>query len=406
MQTGEILLSGLMAVIIPFLAYKKNAFTLAAASAAVALLALISLAGIKWLILIVLTFLLLIVAEKIVKKTIEKENIDDISKKTGARDLVQLGANGGAALICVLLYMWTKEQMFMCGYVTAIAEAFGDSMASSIGSTSRGKTINLATLEEMPSGLSGGVSFCGSVACCLSCFAITLIALVLGLQTWHQLMISFICSTAGCFLDSLMGATIQVKYKCKKCGKVTEKEKHCDEQTEYFSGKPFIDNDIVNISSNFFAATFAILFLAVFNVVPVNRMLEYTALFVLMLAVASLLHEIGHMIGCAIWKCTILSVKCGFINYDFSSKKISLRFKGKNNCAFSSNNKSRARMVYLSGPIMNGFLAVVALIWLLLSPALPWGFFLIANCLKFVFNLIPSKNTDGYMAFVVLRGAN
>ena len=406
MQTGEVFLSGLMAIAIPFLAYKKKAFTLSAASAAVALLALISLAGVRWLILIVLTFLLLTISEKIVKKATTNENIDDISKKSGARDLVQLGANGGAALICVLLYMWTKEQMFVCGYVAAIAEAFGDSMASTIGSTSHGKTINLATLEEMPSGLSGGVSFRGSVACCLSCFAIALIALILGLQTWHQLLISFICSTAGCFLDSLLGATVQVKYKCKKCGKVTEKEKHCDEQTEYFSGKPFIDNDIVNILSNFFATAFAILLLAISHVFPIKRMLEYTIIFVLMLAVASLAHEIGHMIGCTIWKCTLLSVKCGFINYDISSKKISLKFKGKNNCAFSSNNKSRAKMVYLSGPIMNGFLAVVALIGLLLSPSLPWGLFLLANCLKFIFNLVPSKNSDGYMAFIALKEAD
>ena len=406
MQIDELLLSGLMVIIIPFLAYKKKAFTLAAASAAVALLAIISLAGIRWLILIVLTFSLLIIAEKIVKKSTTNTCIDDISKKTGARDLVQLGANGGAALICVILFMWTKGQMFLCGYIAAIAEAFGDSMASSIGSTSHGKTINLSTLEEMPSGLSGGVSLRGSVACCLSCFLITLIALVLGLQTWYQMLISFLCSSAGCFLDSLMGATIQVKYKCGKCGKVTEKEIHCGGKAEIFSGKAFIDNDIVNISSNLFAATSTILLIRVLHIVPIKILLEYMILLIFMLVLASLMHEVGHLLGCAVWKCSVLSVKFGLVHYDASSHKISFRMEGKNRCVFTSNNKSRAKMVYLSGPIMNGFLAIVALIGLLLFQSLPWGLFLLANCLKLAFNLYPSKNSDGYMAFVALKEAD
>lgn len=406
MQISEKLLLGLMAIAIPFLAYKKKAFTLSAAMVAVALLSVISISGIKWLILIVTSFLMLTVAEKVVKITTANENIEDISKKSGARDLVQLVANGGAALICVLLHMWTKESMFLCGYVAAIAEAFGDSMASTIGATSHGKTINLATFEEMPSGLSGGVSIRGSVACCLSCFAIALIALALGLQTWHQLLISFICSLAGCFLDSLMGATMQVKYICKKCGKVTEKAEHCGEKTEYYSGKPIVDNDMVNISSNLFATALAILLIAISRIILFNIMLNYVVLFIPMMAIASLMHEVGHLTGCAIWKCRVLSVKYGFIYYDNSSKTISLMLKGKNNCEFASNSKSKARMVYLSGPILNGLLSVIALIYMFPSPSLLWVLIFLSNFLKFVFNIFPSKYTDGYMALIALKEAD
>ena len=45
MQISEKLLLGLMAIAIPFLAYKKKAFTLSAAMVAVALISVISISG-------------------------------------------------------------------------------------------------------------------------------------------------------------------------------------------------------------------------------------------------------------------------------------------------------------------------------------------------------------------------
>jgi uncharacterized membrane protein len=48
-------------------------------------------------------------------------------------------------------------------------------------------------------------------------------------------------------LDSLLGATIQAQYLCPVCKKVTERKKHCrDNQTTFYSGLSWINNDLVN----------------------------------------------------------------------------------------------------------------------------------------------------------------
>lgn len=398
------MLSGVMIIMIPYIAFKKKAFTLSASYATVILLAFIFLAGINYLVLIVTTFIMLTVSAKAVQRVTKKEILDDLSKKTGTRDLIQLGANGGPAMICVLLFLCSGNQIFLYGYIAAIAEAYGDSMASLIGPRSRGRTINLATLKDIPPGLSGGVSLRGSVSCVFSCLFVTLIAFSLGLQTWRLLLVTFFSSISGCFLDSLMGATVQVKYRCNDCGKITEKETHCNKKTLVFSGVVHIDNDTVNIASNIFSAVFSIVLIIIIRALSIKIFLNYFVLFVLMMALTSFLHEVGHLIGCAIWKCKVLFVEFGCIKYSVIDKRLILKFKGESKCAFSTSNRRTARLVYLSGPAMNGLLAIVAAVSMLVSPSILGGLFLLSNTIKFALNIYPSHNTDGNMAFIVLKG--
>ena len=403
MRVAEVILSVLMVVAIPFVAYRKKAFTLSAAVAAVVLLAIISFAGIKTLALIVASFLILSVVEKIIQYKKGETVAEEISKKTGARDLFQLGANGCAALLCILLFFLFGNHMYLCGYTAALAEALGDSMASSIGATSRGKTINLATLKETPPGLSGGVSIRGSVACVLSCAAIGLLSYVLELQDLYQMLIAIICGIIGCFLDSWLGASVQVKYQCLICGKITEKEMHCNEKTTIHSGIPYVDNDLVNVLSNMFSAALAIVLFLSLRTTTIRGVIENLLFFALFMIAASLLHEMGHLLGCAIWKCKVLAIKLWIINYDFNNRHFSINMRGKNNCVFSTQNKKKAKRVYLSGPCMNGILAIIGLVILFFQPSMIIGLFAIANVLKFICNIIPVNQTDGYMAFVALK---
>jgi uncharacterized membrane protein len=48
-------------------------------------------------------------------------------------------------------------------------------------------------------------------------------------------------------LDSLLGATLQAQYLCPVCKKITERKNHCgDNQTTFYSGISWINNDLVN----------------------------------------------------------------------------------------------------------------------------------------------------------------
>jgi uncharacterized membrane protein len=46
-----------------------------------------------------------------------------------------------------------------------------------------------------------------------------------------------------------MGQTIQNKYKCSNCGKVTEKQVHCSKRGIKFAKYSFLNNDAVNFLS-------------------------------------------------------------------------------------------------------------------------------------------------------------
>lgn len=54
----------------------------------------------------------------------------------------------------------------------------------------------------------------------------------------------------GSLIDSILGASIQVKYKCEKCKKITERKEHCGKETNYYKGIKWIDNNLVNLLSN------------------------------------------------------------------------------------------------------------------------------------------------------------
>lgn len=48
-------------------------------------------------------------------------------------------------------------------------------------------------------------------------------------------------------IDSVLGSTMQAKYLCRSCGNFVEREEHCNNQTIYYSGYKFINNDSVNL---------------------------------------------------------------------------------------------------------------------------------------------------------------
>jgi uncharacterized membrane protein len=62
-------------------------------------------------------------------------------------------------------------------------------------------------------------------------------------------MIVAILGFAGCIIDSLLGATIQAKYCCEICGKITEKKIHHERSTKLVTGLKYINNDTVNFIS-------------------------------------------------------------------------------------------------------------------------------------------------------------
>ena len=254
----KFLIGVFMAAAIGLFTYRKQTLTFSASCLAFVIVFLSYFFG-GWYEFGMLVFSYGVVAiiDIFLDKKIKKITVQ-INKKSGARDFVQVLANGLPALISVVLYYITKEQLFAVMYTVAISEALADSIASDIGVLSKSHPIDICTFKPITKGMSGGISLLGTSASLLAC----LLCGGISFTHFHSMKISFVIVVGaffGCLVDSILGSRIQAKYRCPVCNKITEKTIHCEQKTLLVSGVKFIDNCVVNLISNTVSVLFIIL---------------------------------------------------------------------------------------------------------------------------------------------------
>jgi uncharacterized protein (TIGR00297 family) len=203
------------------------------------------LGGLKWSIPIMTFFVLSSLLSKIRKRS--NREVDDYFEKTGVRDHMQVFANGGLGGVLVIINHSFPDDIFFLMYLASLSAVCADTWATEIGTMRKAKTYNIINLKPVKQGVSGGVSLAGSIGALLGAVIIA----VSGLYWFHEnsllyLLIVIIAGIFGSFLDSFLGATIQIQFKCNICGKITEKTKHCSNMTTTFRGFKIITNDVVN----------------------------------------------------------------------------------------------------------------------------------------------------------------
>ncbi len=180
----------------------------------------------------------------------KKENIDDMHEKGSQRDLVQVLANGGVpALIAIMAYL-SPAEYWIYGFVVSIAVANSDTWASEIGTLSRKRPFSIFRMEKVEPGTSGAISVLGSLAAIAG-------SAIIGVSSyflWGEIkagivFLIIVMGVVGCFIDTILGATVQSAFRCKVCGKLVEKKVHCHQPTILVKGVSFVNNDVVNISS-------------------------------------------------------------------------------------------------------------------------------------------------------------
>ena len=88
----------------------------------------------------------------------------------------------------------------------------------------------------------------------MACLVLSTIAFSLRIASGREILILTFSAFLGCMVDSILGSLVQRKNKCPVCGKITEKQIHCNSTTEHYSGVKAINNDMVNLICNAFAA--------------------------------------------------------------------------------------------------------------------------------------------------------
>ena len=244
-------------VCICLLAVKAHALTWDGAAAAFAVGV-----GVLWCLMLegFLILMFFFLSAGVLGRISRKYKNKNLEKKEGARDAVQVFANGFLATLGALGYYFFRTPVFLVIFIASMAEANSDTWAGEIGRLSRRKPVSIRTFKPVEKGISGGITALGIIGGFLGSASVCIIAALLFPIDSIWLLCSMAClaAFAGCILDSLLGAYAQVLYFDPSTGNVTERDTDAQgNPLEISQGIRWVDNDMVNFMSNTFSAVLA-----------------------------------------------------------------------------------------------------------------------------------------------------
>lgn len=180
-----------------------------------------------------------------------KRSLVDIGKQ-GARDALQVLANGGVAALCAVLAAATHAHAIGAAFAGALAAASADTWGTEIGTLVKSPPRSILTLKPLAPGLSGGVTAAGMLAEIAGALAVALVAWALGAGAWWALAAG---GFAGALADSVLGASLQELRYCPQCKRACETDPHvCGARTVLRRGTPWMSNDAVNACASIVGA--------------------------------------------------------------------------------------------------------------------------------------------------------
>lgn len=240
-------------------AYKVRMLTLSGSVSSWALgVVVYSAFGFKGLSLLLLFFLSSSLLSKWGKG--RKKLLRTIVKESHGRNAGQVFANGGAAFVAGAGYLLFPHPFWLLLLIGSLAEAAADTWASEVGVLSKGEPYHLLRRKRVARGISGAVSPLGLAAAAAGSLLISAVGSLFFFkddQVFLIFFIAFIAGFLGNVLDTIIGGTVQVSYRCKVCGTEVEEAFHCGEQCELVKGWPVVTNNIVNFASSAFAGLVA-----------------------------------------------------------------------------------------------------------------------------------------------------
>lgn len=198
-------------------------------------------------------------------RKVKKVNCDDIVEKEHKKDFFQILVNGIFALCACLLCQIADDVRFLYIACICISASFIDSVSSDIGTMSKKDSYDIFKRKRVEKGLSGGISFLGSISSLIGAILLAVYIVVLYSLSPIYVLYYTLLILSGTIVDTIFGSLLQVKYKCSECGKITEKKTHCNKETVYHSGFRFVNNDIVNLMASY--VTFCISFIFIIWVI-------------------------------------------------------------------------------------------------------------------------------------------
>ncbi|HYW53424.1 MAG TPA: DUF92 domain-containing protein [Dongiaceae bacterium] len=267
MRPLDVVMGAALAGIVAFVAWRAGTLTRSGAIAAFVVGTLTYGAGTAGFTLILLAFFGSSVALSRVGRA-RKRALVDVGKH-GARDALQVLANGGVATACAVGFAFAHDLRWALAFAGAYAAATADTWATEIGTLARQTPRSIVTFRPFSTGMSGGITPAGTAAEIGGALWIGLVAPIGLLLAYvlagsdvgisfrgpavfgvgiRELAIIPIAGIAGATVDSLLGATLQELRRCDVCERTCETDPHaCGNRTRLVRGIPGMSNDVVNL---------------------------------------------------------------------------------------------------------------------------------------------------------------
>jgi uncharacterized protein (TIGR00297 family) len=248
LSVARLAIGVVLATLIAFAARRAGTLSRTGSGAAVAVGGAAAAAGWSWAVLLVLYFVSSVALTRF-RAAAKAARTSGVVAKGGARDAVQVLANGGVFGLAGLLWLVSGWEAWRALAAGALAAAASDTWATEIGTLAGRPPRSIVSWRHVPTGTSGGVSAPGIAAAIAGAAFVALAMLALG---WPRSTAAagFAGGVAGSTIDSLLGGTVQVRRWCDRCNAPTERKTHgCGATTHVVGGIAWLDNDAVNALS-------------------------------------------------------------------------------------------------------------------------------------------------------------
>jgi uncharacterized protein (TIGR00297 family) len=185
--------------------------------------------------------------------------------KSAPRNDIQVLANGGIAGILVILNYFFPSELFYVVFVSSVAAVCADTWSTETGTFKQTATVNILSFKKIQQGMSGGISFPGTIGGMLGASIVAVSSLLwLGLKHINYIIFIIFAGIIGNLFDSILGASLQAKYRCNLCSEITERSFHCGQNSSLIKGFKIINNDVVNFATAAVGGLFGFLFIQIF----------------------------------------------------------------------------------------------------------------------------------------------